>query len=267
MTLKDLFLDGGACPVIDSHGHLGPFYGIYMPEAPLEKMIAGMGRCGIESIILSPHDALSGDSREGNRQMLDAVTRYPGRVYGYCTINPNFPEEIPGEMDRYLGKPGVVGFKIHPSMHAYPADGDRYRPVWERANQDKLMVLSHTWGVSGGCGAADMRKIAERYPDVRLILGHSCYGAWEEAIALAEAFPNVYLELTAAYHVYGLLEWMCRKAGSHKVLFGTDYPWFDPMVAIGCVVFAHIAEDEMRNILYDNARGLIDLVTAAVCGT
>ena len=103
-----------------------------------------------------------------------------------------------------------------------------------------------------------MQAVAERYPDVRLIRGRSCYGAWEEAIALARDFPNVYLELTAAYHVYGLLEWMCRDAGSEKVLFGTDYPWFDPFVAIGCVVLAHITEDDMRNILWANARRLLD---------
>ena len=258
MTLKDAFAAGGGCPVIDSHGHLGPFYGIYMPEAPLEKMVAGMDRYGVEAIVLSPHNALSGDAREGNREMLDAVTRYPGRVYGYCTINPNFPDEIAGEMDHYLSRTGVAGIKVHPSMHNYPVDKENYRPVWERAHRDKLMVLSHTWGPSGGCGTSDMRKIAERYPEVRLILGHSCYGAWEEVIALAAEFPNVYLELTAAYHVYGLLERMCRVAGSHKVLFGTDYPWFDPMVAIGCVVYAHIDEDEMRNILYNNARKLLD---------
>ena len=81
---------------------------------------------------------------------------------------------------------------------------------------------------------------------------------WEKAIRLAAEFPNVYLELTAAYHVYGIIEWMCREAGSEKVLFGTDYPWFDPMVAAGCVVFAHIEQNEMLNILYKNARRLID---------
>lgn len=264
MSLRDDFLAGGGGPVIDMHGHLGPFSGIFMPEAPLEAMIAGMDRCNVESIVLSPHSALSGDVREGNREMLDAVRRYPGRVYGYCTINPNFPENIGREMDEYLTPPGVVGLKIHPSMHAYPVDGDRYVPVWERAQFERLLVLSHTWGADGGCGANDMRKIAERYPDVRILLGHSCYGAWEQVIRLAAEFPNVYLELTAAYHVYGLLEWMCRDAGSHKVLFGTDYPWFDPMVAIGCVVFAHIAEDDMLNILYRNARRLIDEQAARV---
>ncbi|HEO71413.1 MAG TPA: hypothetical protein ENN80_09125 [Candidatus Hydrogenedentes bacterium] len=258
MNLRDAFLVGGGCPVIDVHGHLGPFHGIFMPEAALDSMVSALERYGYEHLVLSPHSALDGDTREGNREMLDAVSNYPGRLYGYCTVNPNFPDEIQPEMDRYLGRPGVVGIKIHPSMHGRAVGDDTYVPVWERAQADRLMVLSHTWGLDGGCGAKDMREIAERYPDVRLLLGHSCYGAWKDAIALAKEFPNVYLELTAAYHAYGVLEWMCREAGSEKVLFGTDYPWFDPFLAIGCVVFAHIGEDEMRNILYTNARLLLD---------
>ena len=51
---------------------------------------------------------------------------------------------------------------------------------------------------------------------------------------------------------------MCRGAGSEKVLYGTDYPWFDPFVYIGFVVYAHIREEEMRNILYENAHKLLD---------
>ena len=258
MTLYNEFAHGGGIPVIDSHGHLGPFSSIYMPEAPLDTMIAGMDRCGVECIVLSPHTALSGDTREGNREMIEAVRKHPGRVYGYCTLNPNFPDDLPGEMDAYLDRPGVVGIKIHPEMHACAVGDAKYTPVWERAHEDRLMVLSHTWGATGLCGAAEMRAIAERYREVRLILGHSCYNAWEPAISLAAEYPNVYLELTAAYHAYGLIEWMCRDAGPGKVLFGTDYPWFDPMVAIGCVTSAHIEESAMRLILYDNARALLD---------
>ena len=263
MSLRDEFLTGGSCPVsgcpvIDMHGHLGPFHGIYMPEASLESMLAGLDRAGVECIVLSPHSALDGDTREGNREMFEAVRRYPGQVYGYCTINPCFPDDTQPELDRYLGQPGVAGIKIHPATHEVPVTDPRYQPVWERANRDKLLLLSHTWGASGGCGARDMRKIAEQYPDVRLLLGHSCYGAWAEVIALAAEFPNVYLELTAAGHVYGIIEWMCRDAGSEKVLFGTDYPWFDPAVYIGYVTFADIDEPAMRNILYHNAHRLLE---------
>ena len=260
MNMRRDYLAGNGPPFIDMHGHMGPFHGIWMPEAEVDRMIVGMDRCGMEALVLSPHSALSGDVREGNDDMLTAVRRYPGRIYGYCTVNPNYPDSVEREMDRCLGVPGVVGIKIHPNMHDTNATDDSYRPVWERANMERWPVLSHTWGSDGTCGTREMRTIAERWPDIPLLLGHSCYGAWAEAIALAKAHPNVYLELCAAYHVFGLLEWMVREAGSTKVIYGTDYPWFDPMVVVGCVTYAHISEEDMANILYNNARSILEPV-------
>jgi predicted TIM-barrel fold metal-dependent hydrolase len=74
------------------------------------------------------------------------------------------------------------------------------------------------------------------------------------------------MELCAAYHVYGLIEWMVREAGSHKVIYGTDYPWFDPMVVVGCVTYAHISEEDMTNILYNNAKSIMDPVLSRTGG-
>ena len=51
----------------------------------------------------------------------------------------------------------------------------------------------------------------------------------------------------------GVIEEMCKRVGSHKITFGTDLPWFDPHYGIGCVLFAHITDDDIHNILHRNA--------------
>ena len=257
VSLYERLMQGEDVPVIDMHGHVGPYAGISLPAAGLDAMIAGMDQAGVEAIVLSPHSALDGDTREGNQEMLEAVLRYPGRVYGYVTVNPNFPDAVEPELDRYLGEPGVVGVKIHPEIHKAAADSPRYAPMWERLNAHDGLVLAHTWGQTGLCGVDTMRRIARAYPEVRLLLGHSCYNAWEGAIALAAEHENVYLELTAAAHAYGLIEWMCREAGADKVVYGTDYPWFAPFLYIGFVASSRIRAGEIRKILYGNARRLL----------
>ncbi len=88
-------------------------------------------------------------------------------------------------------------------------------------------------------------------------MGHSGYGEWDRAIGVARDYEHVYLELTAAYHVNGIIERMVREAGSHKILFGTDLPWFDPHYGIGCVVWAKIADEDRHNILHRNAERLL----------
>ena len=123
--------------------------------------------------------------------------------------------------------PGVIGFKIHPTMHDYPLTGEAYHPLYAWANAHRQLVLAHTWA-DPRCNAAACRAITEQYPELIFLLGHSIWGEFDEAIALTAEMPNVYLELTASEHVPGFLEKAVRGAGSHKILFGTDLPWFNP---------------------------------------
>jgi hypothetical protein len=75
---------------------------------------------------------------------------------------------------------------------------------------------------------------------------------------VARRYPNVYLELTAAYAVRGLIERMVETVGEQRIIFGYDLPWFDPHYAIGCVVMAHISESARRAILRENALRLLE---------
>ena len=54
------------CPIIDMHGHIGPFYGCFLPSAPLERMLKRLRRCGVQRIVCSHHTALAYDPERGN---------------------------------------------------------------------------------------------------------------------------------------------------------------------------------------------------------
>ena len=62
--------------------------------------------------------------------------------------------------------------------------------------------------------------------------------------------------MTAIPGDHGIIEMLCEKVGSEKLLFGTDMPWFDYHQAIGGVVSADISEEDMHNILHCNAEKL-----------
>ena len=205
-------------------------------------------------LVISGHRAFV-DSAAGNREVADLITSHPDRVLGYWTINPNYPERMERELAEFHSFPGFVGFKFHPGMHSYTLDGEAYWPALEYANERGLAVLSHTWAGSS-CGPEQVRKVAEKFPNVRFIMGHACHGAFEEAAKLARDFEHVYCELCAAYAQRGSIEIMVEHCGSRKILFGTDHPWFDHHYGIGCVIFSRITEQDRRNILYRNAQEL-----------
>ena len=94
--LKEEFLQKGkavSCPIIDAHAHFGPYQGTYFPQPTPEGMISSMNRAGICRLIFSSHAALI-DMNRGNTLTLEICRMFPGRVYGYLSINPNYPVVI-----------------------------------------------------------------------------------------------------------------------------------------------------------------------------
>jgi len=55
----------------------------------------------------------------------------------------------------------------------------------------------------------------------------------------------------------GVIEKFVDRAGSEKIIFGTDTPWFNHHNYIGALLGAEISDDDRRNILYRNAEKLL----------
>ena len=165
----------------------------------------------------------------GNPLNIEAVRRYPGRLRAYCGINPNYPDLVAQDLATYDEYPDVyVGLKMLADYHGFPLTHERYRAAWELADRKALPVLIHTWGHSPFDGPEIVRQIAERYPNVRLLIGHSCHDEWDKAVALVNDFPNLYFELCAVLDERGILEKFVKEAGSERIVFGTDLPVVQP---------------------------------------
>lgn len=238
--------------VIDTHGHMGGFPGIWFPKPSPEQMIDTMDRCGVERLVFSAHDALQ-DATEGNRVGQAAIDAHPKRLLGYYAVNANYPDRVRQGVESFGDLRGFVGYKILAGYYGTPITHAGYEPLWAHAHEQRLVVLLHTWGGDANADCEKIRQITGRYPNATILMGHSQYGNWDAAIACAKECPNVYCELTAAYAVGGVIRKMVDEGIEDKITFGTDLPWFDPMVGIGCVVFARICDAARRKILRDNA--------------
>lgn len=243
-------------PIIDMHTHMGPFYGTYLPEAPLPRMLAEMERENIAWIVSAPHSALF-DPIAGNREIVAAMAAHPAQIYGYYTVNPHYLEQLDEDLAKYDAIDNFVGFKLLPDYHKYPLTGDAFTPVYEFANERGLLLLSHTWGHSRYNPPQMIAELAVKYPNIRFLMGHSAPGETDYAIEVAAALPNVYLELCDTGRLNGLIGKMVREASSEKVIYGTDFPWYDPHYMLGSVLFSGIGDREISNIIHHNAVALV----------
>lgn len=248
-----------SCPIYDMHGHMGPWSAIYFPRGAVEQMIGTMDECGVRMLVFSHHSALLAPDI-GNRASVEAARRYPDRLRAYCVINPNYPAQAEADLESFGSFADVyVGFKFLSDYHRVALTDPRYRPAWEYAEECGLLVLAHTWEGSPYNGSQAVRQVAARYSNVRFLLGHSCHGGWDAAVALARDFPNIYLELTAVFDDRGVIEKFVREAGADRLLFGTDLPWFDPHHAVGVLLSADISDDDRHAICHRNAEKLLGI--------
>ena len=269
-----------SCPIIDMHGHFGPFHGAYLPSAPIERMVASLKRQNVVRLVCSHHMSLFTDVARGNAAMQKAIDDHPESFLGYWTVNPNCRDLVKTAPSAFAESRGFVGFKFLPDYHGYPVNEAGYAPVLEYANdRGGLCVLVHTWGNSPYDDPSLVADIAAKHPKVNFLMGHSGFGNWDCSFRVARDFPNAYLELTCVYaahdfgnlptgntagaalqsimQINGNIEQMVAIAGSSKIVFGTDMPWYSPHVAAGAVLFSRIDDTARHDILHRNAERLL----------
>jgi predicted TIM-barrel fold metal-dependent hydrolase len=243
------------CPIVDVHAHMHEWAASYMPSASPEAMIRTMDRCGTRLTLFCSHLALN-CPEIGEEANIGPVRRFPGRFMAYHAVqggNADPARDIQRVRDN---RDVYAGYKFLCDYHHVALSDARFNPYWEHADEDRLLVLMHTWGGSPYDGVDEVRKIAERYRRVTLICGHSFHGDWDNGFELAE-YPNVFFELTAVLDDRGVLEKMVEKVGSDRILFGTDLPWFSTHHGVGALLSAEMTDGDRHNILHRNADKLL----------
>ena len=258
-TLAEKFWRDGRAdiPVYDMHCHMGAHNGIYFKRCEPEAMKEHGERLGIKRMVFSHHASLWGSRRCAEDH--EVCCRYPDFFRMYVSVNPHYPEYIREDLARFdKWQPYAVGLKILADYHRKAVTDPCYEYALDFAEERGLPVLFHTWGRSPYDGGDEMFKLVQKYSNMKILLGHSLYGEFDAAVrCVRESAGNVYCELTAIPGMRGLIELLCEKAGSEKILFGTDMPWFDEYQAVGGVLCAQISEEDKHNILYRNAQKLL----------
>jgi len=248
-----------SCPVYDMHGHMGEWHSIFFPSCEPEAMVHSMDVAGVRLLCFAHHASLDAPDI-GNRAAVEAVRAFPDRFRAYLSVNPHYQEALEWDLAEFDSMRDVyAGLKLLPDYHKVRLSDERYRRAFEFADERGLIVLTHTWGGSTYDGPKEVSIVAERYPNVRLLLGHSFNSDWLDAVSVARDYPNTYLELTSVLGLRGVIELFCEHVGSERLIYGTDLPWFDEHHAVGALLSAEISEDDVHNICHRNAESLLGL--------
>jgi predicted TIM-barrel fold metal-dependent hydrolase len=103
--------------------------------------------------------------------------------------------------------------------------------------------------------------ILQRFPRLQLICAHmGGYTEWDEAREYLQ-HENVMVDCSSSYFVLGntgLLS-SIRFFGADRVLFGSDFPMWDPAEELRAVRALGLTEKELEKVLHRNAELLLKL--------
>ena len=250
--------------ILDAHGHIGATNrGWYLPEADMaataRDTIRHMDRLGIDRLIVSAEEALFGDALEGCQQAARELEPFRDRFSGYVVFNPRFADRLVPELDALFASGFFVGFKTLASYWGIRVDDSGYEPALRYADAHRLPILYHTWNDSWDSPRM-LADIVKAYPNASFLLGHSGGGTPGriEAIELANANPNVYLEFCGSFTTDYPWPRTFEQVGFDRVVFGSDGGGaHDQAWELGHLLSQPVPDDSLRPVLAGTMRKLL----------
>jgi uncharacterized protein len=159
----------------------------------------------------------------------------PERLLGLGAVDPTSAGAIE-ELERMKHDLGLVGCKLAPIYQDFDPLGPHFLRICAELERLELPMLIHqgtTFARAGSLMQARpvlLDEIALRHPELRIVIAHMGHPWLSEAIAVVRRHPHVYADVSALagrrWLLYnGLLEAIEYRV-AHKLLFGTDFPFF-----------------------------------------
>ncbi len=210
-----------------------------------------MSFCSTFASVISAEDIVAENEYAWNR------AKEIDWLYQWVVVDPRNDETFL-QADRMLHRGKCIGIKVHPVYHEYSTleYGDK---LFSYAAQKKAAVQIHR-----DVPPSELICFADRYPGMKLILAHLGSADYADAINAAK-HRNIYCDTSGQASYYNaVIEYTVDKAGSDRILFGTDT--YSPAFQRGRIEGAMIRTDDKINILRRNALELFAGLIPAASG-
>ena len=107
-----------------------------------------------------------------------------------------------------------------------------------------------------------MRKVLEAFPKLVCICAHlGGWSEWAEASKILSAYENAYVDTSSSLYALDREEAaaIIRHYSRERVLFGTDFPMWNPAEEMKRFLSLNLTDDEKEKILRKNAEDLLRL--------
>ncbi len=235
---------------------------------PVSDYLRRMDRAGIERSLLIAVRAgdlkVAGSFELPYERVHKVCARYPDRFSGLAGVDPFRGIAGLKELDHAVNELGFVGAHLYPHWFGLAPDHAKYYPYYARCAELDIpimmqighnLVYSRQRRLPSVGRPITLDQVAIDFPELTLIGIHIGVPWTDEAISMAWKHENLYL----AGDAYAPRHWpksfvhYANTYGSHKVLFGTDWPVIDPERAVREVAELGMRPEAHRALMRENA--------------
>ncbi len=260
--------------IIDAHCHIYPdkiaqkasdstgnFYGIpSLLDGKISTLLEKGKTAGIDHFIVQSVATTPAQVSSINKFIANAVADSNGLFTGLGTLHPD-SEDIEADVNEIL-QFGLKGVKLHPDIQKFKIDDYRMLKIYELC-EGRLPILIHTGDSRYDYSNPNrMVPIMEIYSNLTVIGAHfGGWSIWEEATKKLHSYENFYVDCSSS--LYAITPKKAKELimsyGTDKVLFGTDYPMWEPETELERFMEIDLTKQQREDILYNNAAKLFNI--------
>ena len=259
--------------IIDMHCHIYPeavakkaaesiqaFYGLDGGgmDGKAQTLLTRGDEAGIDQFLVLPVSLRPDRVRHINDFIIDQVAKQP-RFYGFGTLHAAM-EQIEEETQYIINK-GLRGIKMHPDSQVFAIDDARLFPAYEML-QGKLPVMLHMGDLRYDYShPARLRRVLDLFPKLTVIAAHfGGYSMYETAYELLSHKPCFFdVSSSLMFMDKGVAEKYINAYGAERMVYGTDYPLWDPVVEVKRFMELDLTGEQFDQICHKTAEHLLGL--------
>ena len=189
-----------------------------------------------------------------NNFLMQAVAENPSSLIGFGTLHPDFPNPRK-ELER-IKAGGLLGVKIHPDFQQFYLDDPKSLALFAHMAELNMPLLSHV-GDHRYAFSEPVRlvRVLDAVPDLKVIGAHlGGWSIWMDAWKVLAGRPNLWVDCSSSLYAMQPQQAadLVHHFGADRVLFGSDYPMWDPGSEIARILALPLTKAEQAAILHQN---------------
>jgi len=258
--------------VIDAHCHIYPekivdravagtdaFYSTHAACRGVAGELLEIGeRVGIDRFVVQSVATTPKQVSSINHFIAAEVEKAPTRFTGLGAAHPDCEDQ--DAVIEEIKSLQLHGIKIHPDIQGFAIDDARMMRVYERCEEEGLVVLMHTGDHRYDFSNPNrLLPVLKAFPRLTVIGAHfGGWSVWDDASRELCDFPNLYVDCSSTFPFANqdllLGETLIHRYGAERVMFGSDFPMWSPKSELETFMKLRLTEEERRMILSENAK-------------